>query len=273
MTLPKPTILATDLDGTLIPIQREAAQLQALARLSQAFIHSDRCLIFATGRDLGSIQEAISTVPLPSPHWIIADVGVSIYRIQKNAYEPVEAYADYLRSKLSGQLPQELDSEIMALPSIQRQPDANQNEFKQSYYCAPQDLDRLTHAIREIILAKNRALACTESIDPVGELGLIDILPAAASKQAALTWLAAFAGLSPDAMIYAGDSGNDRSALTSGRRAIVVGNATPSLREDLQQHVATTDSGHHLYFAKGAASCGVLEGCLHFGLLDASPLE
>jgi len=267
MQFPKPTVLATDLDGTFIPLPNEPSHHAALKELTAAFAAPERTLVFATGRHLESITEAIASIPLPRPDWIIADVGVSIYRAGPMNFERVLAYAEHLRNEVGGVTPQDAAPHLEGIAGMQKQPPVSQSTFKLSYTCAPERLNTCVEAVETILRGERLALATTGSIDPEGATGLIDVLPAAASKHAALQWLARHAGFDLEEMVYAGDSGNDRPALTSGGRAILVGNAPESLANEIQATLADRGASEALYRARASATAGVLEGCRHFGLV------
>ena len=55
--------------------------------------------------------------------------------------------------------------------------------------------------------------------------------------------------------------------MLTGFNAIVVGNATPGLREDLTARGNEKGLLDRLYFAEEFYVAGVMEGCRHFGIL------
>jgi len=105
------------------------------------------------------------------------------------------------------------------------------------------------------------------SVDEVNRVGLFDLLPEAASKLAAVNFLAARTGVSSDRMIYAGDSGNDLEVLTSEVKAILVANAIEAVKRQAQQAAPANT----LYLAQGNFmemngnyAAGLLEGLVHY---------
>ncbi|HKK17152.1 MAG TPA: HAD family hydrolase, partial [Opitutales bacterium] len=64
-------MLATDLDGTLIPLAGNLQNREDLEQLATSFKGSGRTLVFATGRSFESVLEAIRGIPLPDPDWIV----------------------------------------------------------------------------------------------------------------------------------------------------------------------------------------------------------
>lgn len=262
-----PHILVTDLDGTFIPLSQDADNQDALAQFREVFRTQSKTLVFATGRHLASVEEAIEDFDLPTPSWIIADVGVSIFRMESGRAIPIVEYEEFLKTETNGTRPSDLQSMFAKIPDLQLQPGISQSMFKLSYLCDPKDLSRLTTSMEALIRQKGFNLACTSSVDPIGEVGLIDVLPRAASKHAALRWLTQFVPFKIDSVVYAGDSGNDRPALTGDFRSILVGNADPSLRQNVVAEVLQKGRRERLYCASASATSGVLEGCRHFGMI------
>lgn len=264
-------ILATDLDGTFLPLPDEPDNKAALEHLAAAFAEGGgRTLIFATGRHLGSVLQAKRSIPLPTPHWIVSDVGVAVNEPvdSSKGFAQLPAYASHLRDICGGETPAELKSLFSHLEGLELQPAESQRTFKLSYTCPPDRLDQIEEEMDSIIADRELPVALTTSVDPDAATGLIDVLPEGVSKCSALLWLAEFAGLSHREMVYAGDSGNDRSALVSDLAGILVGNATPSLRRDVLAVREQRGDRDRLYLSKNPATSGVLEGCRHFGLVE-----
>ena len=67
-------------------------------------------------------------------------------------------------------------------------------------------------------------------------------------------------------MVFAGDSGNDRAAILSGVRAVVVGNAGDDLRDGLRREAERRGLGERIHFSEAPYAAGVVEGCRYFGL-------
>ncbi|MEZ6089426.1 MAG: HAD family hydrolase [Pirellulaceae bacterium] len=62
-----PSVLATDLDGTFIPLTDNADNDRDLASLRDHFAGNDQTLVFVTGRHLESALHAIVEHALPTP--------------------------------------------------------------------------------------------------------------------------------------------------------------------------------------------------------------
>lgn len=90
-------MLATDLDGTLIPLDGCASNVPDLATLAEQVCASDVTLVFVTGRHFDSVAAAINEHCLPQPDWIICDVGTTIYQRQVNDdFVRLPAYGQHL---------------------------------------------------------------------------------------------------------------------------------------------------------------------------------
>jgi len=261
----KPSVLATDLDGTLIPLEGELPNQEDLRILTKAFERPDRTLVFATGRPFDSVMEAISQIPLPKPDWIICDVGSRIMHHEDGEWKEMAAYDKHLNEITAGVSRVDVEAALHDIDGLTLQIPEHQTEVKISYECESADLE----VILEDVAARIRELpyTCMGSIDPFQDCGLIDVMPGRVSKAYALIWLSTHVDYRPDEAIYAGDSGNDLAALAAGFHAIVVANASEGLADKVS--ALQKERGipaDRLYQAKGSASSGVLEGCRHFGL-------
>jgi HAD superfamily hydrolase (TIGR01484 family) len=263
-----PRVLATDLDGTLIPLPGNAANQEALQELRRCRDRRGFALIFATGRHYESVRAAMRAHELPIPDWIVCDVGTGVYRAVGGDFARVEAYEAHLAEIAGGISRDAVARRLADLDGLALQAPENQQRFKISYECPAELLSALVVAANEGLEAGELPFACTGSIDPFLDCGLLDVLPRGVSKAHALHWLAAHAGFAPDAVVYAGDSGNDLAALTSGFRAIVVANGSRGLAEDVAAALREQALHHRLYVAETEATSGVLEGCRHFGLIE-----
>src|SRR5690606_17171943 len=66
-------------DRTLIPNGPQPESPDARARFARLVSAPDVTLIYATARDLGRVEDAITEWGLPMPSLVIADVGTSLY--------------------------------------------------------------------------------------------------------------------------------------------------------------------------------------------------
>ncbi len=262
-----PIVLATDLDGTLIPLDNDADNIAALEVLKSDLSDAGIKLIYATGRHLESVESAVGAFQLPRPDWMICDVGTSIYRVIDDGIEPFEPYREHLSALIDGYPRNEVEDLFSDVKEITLQSPERQQQFKISYECKSQDLDAALSAIQHRLSDHGFPYLAIGSVDPFENCGLLDILPRGVTKGYAVTWLAEHAHYHPQEVVFAGDSGNDRAALISGFRAIVVGNASEELAREVQQRLEEKGCPERFYQASGKATSGVLEGCRHYGLL------
>lgn len=261
-------VLATDLDGTFIPLKDNAENQADLEILRNSLASDDFTLTFVTGRHLQSVEDAIERFNLPVPQWIICDVGSSIYqRSNEHSFEIAQPYHDHL-AKLVGDCPVERMREHFAQRDDMRlQEEEKQGKFKISFYCNASKIRQIVDNVRDTISEKELPYHLIGSVDPFNGDGLIDLLPLDVSKAYALEWWTEQTGKRDHEIAFAGDSGNDLAALTAGHRTIVVGNASPELVETVHGHYAHQKRLDLLYIAEKQATSGVLAGCRHFGLI------
>lgn len=262
-----PGVLATDLDGTLIPLPNSPEQSLALRALQIASEDHHFRIVFCTGRHFESVLDAIDEFQLPRPEWIICDVGTSIYHRLQTDYTSYAPYSEHLRVKISDNSNTDVMSMLHGLPGLCMQEEAHQQEFKISFECESERTDELVGRIAKLLLDFKFPYEAHGSVDPFLDCGLIDLLPTGVSKAYALNWLSTHADFRPDEVIYAGDSGNDYLALTSGFRAIVVANASKGLAAKVKKTLQRKKMESRLYLAKEKATSGVLEGCRYFKLV------
>lgn len=266
-----PRVLATDLDGTLIPLPDNPGNVDALAELRRWRDRLSFAWIFATGRHFESVLDAIRGYDLPSPDWIVCDVGAAVYRRLDgdDGFAPFGDYARHLRDVTRGVDRSAVEHLLAGIDGLEPQPPEHQQPFKISYESAGEAVSELVSEINERIACAALPYACTGSLDPFAHCGLLDVLPQGVSKAYALHWLTDHAHFRPEDVVFAGDSGNDLPALTGGFRAVIVANASPGLRHQAEAVLHEHGGDGRLYAAEGSATTGVLEGCRFFGLIPA----
>ena len=261
-------VLATDLDGTLIPLPDQPEHVEALQSLAHATSQGQWQLVFSTGRHVASVLDAIEEHRLPDPAWMICDVGTTILRQKENGWQPLPEYRQYL-SQRCGTMPlDQLRDRLTPVEGLELQEEVKQGEFKLSFYAPAEYLALYEQAISGLLQACDAPYSIVASVDPFNGDGLIDLLPLGATKASALAWWAEFVGLPQQAILFAGDSGNDLAALTAGYRAVLVGNADRAIAEAAQAAHRQQGWDQRLYLAENSATAGVLEGCRWFGWLD-----
>lgn len=261
-------ILTTDLDGTLIPLDCGcpdfAAALETLRIFSQK---PNRRLVFVTGRSFESVVEVIEAAHLPIPHYLLCDVGTSLYHASKQGWEFSEAYAQTLSQRMGDALNERIRSVLAQCKCVTPQEDAHQTPFKISYYALDAPLDDCVTSVHNALRVAGIDYSLIQCADPFSNQGMIDILPRGVSKLFGIEWLLENRQWSRDAVVFAGDSGNDFEALTSGLRAIVVNNAPEPLKSKIRATAAEKSIEDSIFFCSQPATQGVCEGMAHFGLL------
>ena len=261
-------VLATDLDGTLIPLSDCSQNQTDLKRLSHTIREQGIQLLFVTGRHLSSVEDAIKQFALPAPDWVICDVGTSVFRCtDSGTFEPVTQYADRLSSILGMSNIQPLAEQLKHIPALRLQEDEKQGPFKLSYYVDAQQLDAVSATVTKTLNASKVEHELISSVDPFNGDGLIDILPLGVSKAFALNWWISFQSVDEQSVIFSGDSGNDLAAMIAGYKTIVVGNADPSLSQQVSLHHKNKGWENRLFLADSTATSGVLEGLQFFSKL------
>jgi len=149
---------------------------------------------------------------------------------------------------------------------------SKQNRFKLSYYLPLyQDIDKLAVAIRERLEANGVSARLVWSVDDVSDIGLLDVLPSAASKRHAIEALMRELGFGLQDTVFCGDSGNDLEVLISPIPSVLVGNSRGDVKRLARELAAESGTSDRLYIAEGGLlgmnanySAGMLEGIAHY---------
>ena len=95
-------VLATGLDGTLIPLNDDEQNRADLQTLSSGLKRNDVTLTFVTGRHFSSVAQAIAQYSLPQPDWIICNVGTSIFQWRPTGdFALIDAYQRHLAALIA----------------------------------------------------------------------------------------------------------------------------------------------------------------------------
>jgi len=262
-------VLATDLDGTLIPLRDSDDNIRDLQTLTEEIRDAQTTLTFVTGRHIESVKDAIERFRLPKPQWVICDVGSSIYRREDNTFQHATSYVDLL-SEIVGDVPvARMREHLSNWEGLRLQEEEKQQQFKLSFYCQRDAVRENARRVGEFLIERNLPYNIISSQDPFKDIGLIDLLPKGISKAYALSWWSEHEKLSDDAVVFAGDSGNDLAAMTAGFKTIVVGNAEEDVKQEVNDHFHQNDDAKRLYISKNNATSAVLSGCYHFQLFQS----
>lgn len=261
-------VLATDLDGTWIPLSQYPKNQTDLQELTERLKGRSVPVMYVTGRHVEAVEAIIASHPLPAPDWIVCEVGATIYRRDESgSLQTVEEYHNYLQQIVKEYSLQNLRKCFAHVPALRLQEPFNQGRFKLSYYIDPAMYEAAVHQMTEILRQDNIPWNLISSIDPFNGQGLLDLLPRGVSKAFALEWWSKSTEVEYSSIVYAGDSGNDYAAFVAGFRAIVVGNANRQLAEQVRQEHESRGYKNRLHLATEPATSGVLEGCRAFGII------
>lgn len=268
----KRLVLATDLDGTFLPLAGNTQNELDLRTLETELRASNLKLVYVTGRHFASVSSVMDQLALPAADWIVCDVGTSIYARSpggdsaksSEAYELSPDYREHL-----GQIVGDFDVDRLAtvlevVTQLRRQEAEKQSRFKLSYYV---DFEQMAPALEMIeqLLALNQApYSVIASQDPFTADGLIDFLPRNVSKAYALQWWSEQFAFPRTSIMFAGDSGNDSAAFAAGYPSIVVANAAAEVLEHARRAHAAAGWSERLFAAPAPATSGVLAGLRHF---------
>ena len=265
-------LLCCDLDRTLLPNGAQPESSAARPLLRKLAECPDLTLVYVSGRHKALLQDAIREYDIPVPDYAIGDVGTTLYSIANNQWQPSEAWQQEIAPDWHGKSHAELAVLFEDLKELSLQENEKQNRFKLSYY-TPLDIDyrQLVETMQNRLEEEGVNASLIWSIDEAKHCGLLDVLPKEATKSHAIYFLAEQLKTPAENIVFAGDSGNDLTALTSGLKAILVRNATAEIKAEAQQRVDRAGFSERLYCAKGGFmdmngnyAAGVLEGFVYF---------
>ncbi|MGD2019563.1 MAG: HAD-IIB family hydrolase [Thiohalocapsa sp.] len=265
-------LICTDLDRTLLPNGSQPESTSARPRFRALAAHPEVRVAYVTGRHHALVDQAIAEFKIPVPDYLIGDVGTSIYRVEDDTWLPQHDWQQQIAASWGGRDGQTLHRMIADIEGLLLQEPAKQGPCKLSYY-TPEDWDRPTRLaeIEARFVHEGVAANLIWSLDEHAGTGLLDVLPAAASKLTAVQWLVEHEGLTAEHTVCAGDSGNDLAMLTGPINAVLVANATPDVRADAAGLAEAAGYPDRLYQAKGDFygmngyyAAGILEGVAHY---------
>jgi sucrose-6F-phosphate phosphohydrolase len=261
-------MLATDMDGTIIPLEVNPERKGEIVRFREEVEGKlDFTLAYVTGRDLRLAEKGIRQHELPLPDILVCDVGTSVYHRTDRGFEEDPEYVRLMEEARGGLDVRDVQHELAHLPELLLQAEEKQTASKLSYHLTHEsDHQEVVATVQNSLLEMGGYLQAVYSVGAPHGTGLLDLLPNGVAKDFAIQYLHEHTGVHSDALVYAGDSGNDLAAMLTGFKVVVVGNATPGLKEELTTRGRETGIFHRLYFAQRFYVAGVMEGCKHFGL-------
>lgn len=214
-TLKEQIVLATDLDGTFL--ETKDAVNDQLYRFIRS--HRDQItLIFVTGRGLESVLPILSDSQIPTPDYIIADVGSTFYNVQDKTY--------------IHELQREIDKKWPGYHVIQNIlssfDDIVIQKVPQERRCSYLMTESTSISKIQEVVEKHNCMILT-SADRY-----LDVLPQGVSKGSSLVKLLNHFKIDSDHVVVAGDTLNDLSLFQTGLKGVVVGGAEEALIKNVQ---------------------------------------
>ena len=218
------------------------------------------------------VEDAIREYELPLPDWVIGDVGTTIYQVRTGEWLHWSEWEQDISADWRGLTANDLRPLFSDLQSLHLQEESKQNRYKLSYYLPLQtDIDALQREMSRRLNAASMAASLIYSVDEAASTGLLDVLPARATKLHAVEFLMQHQGFDYANTVFAGDSGNDLPVLASAIQSVLVANADREVVEQAKTQALQQGTMAALYLAQGGFlgmngnySAGILEGVAHY---------
>ncbi len=265
-------LICTDLDRTLLPNGNQPESPTARHRFAKLCARPEVSLAFVSGRHRKLVLDAIDEYQIPVPNFVIGDVGTNIYTVQDDHWQTWQTWYDEIAPDWGGLQHEDLKALLADLETLQLQEEEKQNRFKLSYYASHDtDTQEVLGEMKRRLNAHYVKANLIWSVDETIPIGLVDVLPASASKLHAVELLMQQQNFSRHNTVFAGDSGNDLPVLVSPVHSVLVANAIPEVREQALKLASEQGSLDALYLARGDFwdmngnySAGILEGLAHY---------
>ena len=264
-------LLCSDLDRTILPNGSEPESPEARPLLRRLAGRPELTLAYVSGRSESLLKDAIRDYEIPEPDFAIGDVGTTIYEPGKGWRERTD-WAGEIGRDWGGRDREAVAGCLTDLEALTLQEPEKQNTYKVSYYTDPEiDGRGLSEKIEARLRETGIRASVIWSVDEAEGRGLIDVLPERATKVHAIRFLMDRLGFDETTTVFAGDSGNDLPALSSGLQAVLVKNARAEVRDEAMERLRDRGMPDRLYLARGDFlgmngnyCAGVLEGLAHF---------
>lgn len=270
--MPQKLLICTDLDRTLLPNGKQPESPKAREYFTRFVAHPAVTLAYVSGRDRQLVTEAIYEYQLPLPDWVIGDVGTTIYQLSDGQWRHLTDWEENIAVDWRGLTAGDLQPLFRDLSFLRLQEEAKQNRYKLSYYLPLQaNIEVVKQAMAERLAAQQLLASLIYSVDETEGLGLLDVLPAQATKLHAVAFLMQHQGFQYHNTVFAGDSGNDLPVLVSKVPSVIVANAEQAVIQQVKTQAEASGTLSVLYEAKGNFrgmngnySAGILEGIVHY---------
>jgi len=265
-------LLCCDLDRTVLPNGNAIESPGARELFAGLIQKAGLMLAYVSGRNLEMLKQAIEEYQIPVPDFAIGDVGTTLYQIDNGQWQVQSDWELHIAQDWHQHHATELQQELSDLPFLHLQEAENQSAYKLSYYA---DLDhhekKVTETIQQRLTVQQIKANIIYSIDEIADIGLVDILPARASKFHAIEFLIERLETRKQDTLFAGDSGNDLPVLTSDIPAVLVNNAIHAIKSKARQLADANGLAQQLYLARGGFyglngnyCSGIIEGLAHY---------
>jgi sucrose-6F-phosphate phosphohydrolase len=266
-------LICTDLDRTLIPNGPQSESPAARETFCALAARPEISLAYVSGRHRALVVSAISSYVLPVPDYVVADVGTTIYEVEdRKTWHHLKSWDEQIAADWNHLSHTELKQLLSDVPALRLQESRKQNRHKLSYYVPLHaDRDALSALISQRLESEGVRASLVWSIDEPAGIGLLDVLPAGATKFHAVCALIERLGLTAAQTVFCGDSGNDIEVLVSHIPAVLVANAQPEVRAAAKALAAEKGYSDQLYCANGGFAgmngnyaAGLIEGLVHY---------
>ena len=265
-------ILATDLDRTLLPNGSWRADGEAIEMFNRLTGQQGVLVVYVTGRNLSLTERAIKEFGVRYPSVLCGDVGTTIRKRDNGEWKIDHGWTARVQHASPRWDAAAIRDSVAGVEGLREQAREHQNQFKQSYDIDLSKKEEVLAAITERVAGKFDEVI-VYSVDSQANKGLIDFLPASATKRAAVEYVAEQHDTPKGEVVFCGDSGNDIFPLTAEFSGVLVRNADDQLVENVRKAMDENPS-LKVYFAKGDFkglsgyyTSGVIEGAYHYGVL------
>lgn len=225
-------ILATDLDGTFLGGEiNQRMELYRLIKEAKGFT-----LVFVTGRGLETVIPLLNDPLIPTPDYIIADVGATIVNGHTlDKIEPIQSEIERNWTEVF-----DLRQALAAIEGIEPQ-EVPQQRRSSFYYSKEVDLAKVMD------IAEKKNLDVITSVDKY-----LDLLPKGVNKGSTLRKLINMLAVADEEVLVAGDTLNDLAMFQIGCKGVAVGASEIAL-------LKATQENEEVYHAQQTGAGGILE--------------
>lgn len=264
-------ILATDLDRTLLPNGSWKADGEAIDMFNRLTEQHGVLVVYVTGRNLSLTERAINEFGVRYPGVLCSDVGTTIRKRDRGEWKIDHGWTARVQHASPRWDAAAIRDLVAGVDGLREQAPEHLNQFKQSYDVDLSKKEKVLASITELVAGKFDEVI-VYSVDSQANKGLVDFLPASATKRAAVEYVAEEHDTPNGEVVFCGDSGNDIFPLTAEFSGVLVRNADDQLVENVKKAMNENPS-LKAYFAKGDFNglsgyytSGVIEGAYHYGL-------